>query len=317
MPELKTFASFEVIRLLRKLSHIWQGGGGEIKNKFYLQELLPELKERPEKGTNEERIILVNIKSIASSDEWDNLGEILANLDQYSNYYHSVSSQIDQYIHNDDCDEANAYVASLSPNDVLKELLNSKLDNAIRRKFSSSLKALENYNIDKADDLFNEIKTSLSKVDILNYKRCREDSLEKLVETNIKEIQNALSVFKFAFADSLYSQISKWWPEVEYNRLVYKAKKEENRQIQKRELEKKIHEIKRFLEKYRFHEADVLYKQVKDVYPLTEYKKLSTYYQKKQFKEQLDKPLSSCNFILADQLYKFSSTLSLNEYIEF
>lgn len=71
-------ASPEVIYLLEKLFKNW--GEWNRHRDYYLHTLLPELKAHPDRRMNQEKVILRDLKRIATVKEWDQLEIIFANL---------------------------------------------------------------------------------------------------------------------------------------------------------------------------------------------------------------------------------------------
>ena len=149
--------------LLKKLLSC--GGWNEYKN-YYISELFPALFRDPEKGSKEEKELLLQIKENVSKDEWENLENYL---EEILNSHCSINDSINevkQLISNGDFDKADELYNQIK-NLSINTLLPYEYEN-IKNNFCQNTKNLINYLLERYK--FEEAEKLYSKYSkVLNY----------------------------------------------------------------------------------------------------------------------------------------------------
>lgn len=313
---MKFQASLEVTQLLDKLFRNWDAW--DQNRTYYLYTLLPELKAHPERGTSQENAILRELKRVSSSEEWEQLEAIGEDLPGQQKGIREISQILDQYFDNNRFQDAEIYRTTHVGNNI-QQLFETKKRSAIGRVWRDISTALYRFEFEKAELELTHIKNYLSDSEIEDYESLTKKQKQILIEKTIDQIHNALAIYNFRLAESLFSKIEMFFPRSEFKDLIEEAKWRQANEERGRFVTKTIQSIQHLLEKYDFIEADENYAYVKDEYSRETYLDLVYSYKEKQARENhlysLQLMLEAGEYVAADNLFRSINVIDHEEYL--
>lgn len=310
-------ASPEVLQLLGKLFKDW--AAWEQNRSFYLHTLLPELKARPERGTSQEKVTILEIKRIATLEEWDQLEAIAEDLTGQQKKIREISQALDRFFDQNDFISAEAFVSSNNGESGVQRLYETKKRNAIGRILRSATAALEQFEFEKAELKLTPIKPYLLEAEIVEYQVLEKNQRQKHIDKTIFEIKEACSKYEFSLAESLFSKVAHSFPRDSFNALVQEAKQRQAREERVVLIETTVRNIQQLLEKYDFVGAEQKYLLVQDEFPRETYTQLVENFQKRWAREKLintlHNELAAGNYSPANRVFRETNLISEEEYL--
>jgi DNA helicase-4 len=288
---LETLPSPEVLQLLEKLFKTWEDWD---KNRaFYLNELLPELIAHPEAGTTQEKMILHELKKVATTEEWDQLIMIAINLPSKKKRIQEISKELDCFFDDNDFRAAEQYMCAYAGSGV-HHIYEIKRTNAISRNWREITLALELFKFEKAELIYTTLFQLLTRTEIEEYKLV----LQKKQKEYLLKL---LGSYDFAKAEEVYLQLKEEYPEELYLKLVQEYKR-------KQERENLLFSIRGMLEVDHFSEADSQFR-ASNLVEEKEYLRMKTPYIQNYVLKHYSKPI---NIEKAEALANISPNLLLS-----
>ncbi len=191
--------------LLKELLNSW--GSWDKYKDYYISELFPALFRDPEKGSKEEKELLLQIKENVSKDEWENLENYLGEILNSNCSINDIINEVKQLISDGDFDEANDLYDQIK-NLSINILLPYEYEN-IKNNFCQNTKnqinyLLERYKFEEAGELYSKYSKVLNYSDFNHV----EDGYLKRQERDvfINKLDYLLQSGKFSESDILFSK---------------------------------------------------------------------------------------------------------------
>jgi DNA helicase IV len=313
---LYTQASPEVTKYLEKLFNTWDEW--DQNRSYYLRTLLPELKEHPERGTSEEKALILEIQCQATPEEWEHLEAIAESYTRQKKRIQEITQTLDRLFDKNDFAGAEAFISS-NGGSAAQSVYETKKRNAIGRVFRAATNVLERFEFEKAEMEIISIKPHLSEFELADYRKLETLLRQRYTEQTITEIKEACGEYNFNRVEALYARIANSYPRDAFDKMVQKAKQRQEREKRARLIKPIVREIELLLEKYDFADAEQKYALVKEDYPLETYTQLVEACRQRQARENLveslHKTLAAGSYAAADKTYQASGLISEKVYL--
>jgi len=309
--------SIEITQLLEKLFKCWEAW--DQNRSYYIHTLLPDLMVHPNNGTSQEKAILREIKKTATAEEWQNLEEIADNLHDHQQRNQEVSKALDAFFVNNNFQGAEAYVLE-NPDPAVQSLYEQKKLFAIIKVWRIVRASLDEFDFDKAEQIYSTIRPYISEPEIREYQSLTERQQQAFIQDTISKIKTTCNSYSFTAAELLYERISAWVSRDVIDQIIGEAKRRQAAEKRRHFVDSIIEGIRSLLEQYNFDLADEKYSLIKEDYPWESYQQLVVPYRQRRDLEKLlaliHLNLKNNCFASADQMFMNSDLLSEDAYIQ-
>jgi len=254
----------------------------EEHESYYLEELLPKLKDNPETGSETEKNIITNIKSVSLKEEWDNLEKIAKSLCENKKKSKELNNKFSEYLKENNFTGARKFWDA-NRGFLSKNEYKSKIEKLLKKIQKDIEKHLDNYEFGKADKKFDKIKDILVEEQVSEYQKERAELWDLYKEEHLTELNSALSEYNYQEAQRIYESAKGAVSKELYDDIVTKYKERQRKEKIIVQTKQKFEEL---LGRYDFPEADKFFQETgffkKDVY-----EKLKSRYIKEYIKKRL------------------------------
>ncbi len=193
----------EVMQLIKQLIDMWSYW--DENRSFYLEKLIPQLKEDPSSGTKDEQLLFQKLKNICIQKEWEDLAEIVK-----LGLIEQTLARINQCLTHFDFDEADKFYEKIADNypremyqDIREKALTKKKrldqENFVMKIKKEITELLEMFDYESAREKWFLIKEEFPESEYIILENESKKNKEQSLFRN--KIYDLLSKGKFANAD--------------------------------------------------------------------------------------------------------------------
>jgi len=308
--------------LLQNLIDSWSCW--EDHEDFYLNQLLPQLKEDPSKGTADEEKLINEIKSIVSEEDWINLSKIAKQIRNNKEFLETIVSLLEDFLF----EEADSFYLEHKnqiDNKIYLDLKNQFIELDYKEKSVSAPSdfesLLEEYCFEEADKFYQNNEKYIDENLYLELKTqyVEKEYREKSSSAN-SGLETLLSEYCFEEADEFYQNNEKYIDEKVYLELKTQYVEQEYNEKSASNLS----DLESLLIEYRFEEAEQFYQENEEYIDDKLYLELrEKFISKKIEEEKRQKILARLKYLLsheglsaADELFSQYQQLQIPEYVK-
>lgn len=253
--------SSKLLKLLEELTKDW--ADPKRYRDYYANELLSSLKNDSERGSIEERLLMAQIREVASLEEWEHLGELVADLDRFKAQPEDIIKDLflkGQY------KEARCLYENTMP-DVFKRVRSQHLREFIKR-FDRHIERGSEFTV--RHDL-DRLAGLLTEVEWRHFDKLYWDAEIKFA---LPWLESCLNTADYRAVEVWFSKLEKAFPQEKSNDLVAEVK---TRRINWR-YQETLENVRRFinyeLARFNYDIADTAYRSSPEAFSREEYQQL-------------------------------------------